>query len=191
MKKDNIQVIISEPAVVLYVNGQKYVAKCHPDDTFDEQTGLMMCFAKAYGVNFHKIQELLKTAVRYPKVEADEPEEFETKEKMVYIGTKERVAYVGIAERGKTEIEQCAIESLYDAEDAQMSSERLYVIKSTKGRTKGKYVTDYCYDNLKVKYGEVPCTFATKRRVNCFIKKFNLANVSLELVDVSEIEKNF
>ncbi|MBP3708317.1 MAG: hypothetical protein J6J36_06895 [Clostridia bacterium] len=186
MEKQNndIQVIISDPAVVLYIHGKKFVAKCHPEDKFNEQVGLMMCFAKAFGVNFHKIQELLKTAIRYPRVSPDVPEEFETTEKIAYVGITDRPV--------RTEMEECAIESLYDADDAQEKHEKLYVIKSIKGRSKGKYVTDYCYDNLKVKYGEVPFTFATKRRANCFIKKFGLENItSLELIDIAELEKNF
>lgn len=55
------RVIFNPPAtIVLWVDGTKTVAKCSKDDTFDEQTGLLICLAKhAYG-HCLRLDSLLK-----------------------------------------------------------------------------------------------------------------------------------
>lgn len=58
------RVIFNPPAtIVLWVDGTKTVAKCSKDDTFDEQTGLLICLAKhAYG-HCLRLDSLLKDVV--------------------------------------------------------------------------------------------------------------------------------
>lgn len=55
------RVIFNPPAtIVLWVDGTKTVAKCSKDDTFDKQTGLLICLAKhAYG-HCLRLDSLLK-----------------------------------------------------------------------------------------------------------------------------------
>lgn len=58
------KVLINAPAVVLFdtLENKKWVSRCNPEDTFDPEIGLMMCFAKKAGFNYHDFQELLASA---------------------------------------------------------------------------------------------------------------------------------
>ena len=56
-KVENI--IFNEPATILFMNGKKFISKCH-DEPFSETKGLLMCLAKAYGYTHSKIKAKLK-----------------------------------------------------------------------------------------------------------------------------------
>lgn len=56
-KVENI--IFNDPATILFMNGKKFVSKCH-DEPFSETKGLLMCLAKAYGCTHSKIKAKLK-----------------------------------------------------------------------------------------------------------------------------------
>ena len=155
--KPNYKVIVSNPAVILYMDGKKYVAKCHPEDTFNPLIGLMMCFTKACGMNYHRLSRLLTEATVYNAV---------------------------------TETQAVSPETFISETPIEPTSEALFIIKSIKGRSKDKYVTDYDEKDLKVKYGEVPFTFATEKRALAFCEKYALEDkVIIEEISVSEIEE--
>lgn len=63
-KPERYEVIIHKPAVVLIdkVTGEKFVSTAHDLDTFNPEVGLMMCFAKMAGMNYHKLNEILANA---------------------------------------------------------------------------------------------------------------------------------
>lgn len=161
--RSKFRVIVNKPAVVLYVDGEKYVAKCHPQDTFDPLVGLMMCCTKAFGMNYHRLKELLDNAVVY-----------ETEEVAEDVSIEEKMEEVEQPAPVSTEVK-----------------EKLFILKSSKGRSKGKYVTDFDEDTLKVKYhAEIPYTFANKRRATAFCKKYNLEDsVSIEEILLTNLEE--
>lgn len=47
---------------ILFKDGKKYIAKCHPEDTYDREKGLLLCLAKAYGYSYQDIQDMLSNA---------------------------------------------------------------------------------------------------------------------------------
>jgi hypothetical protein len=155
--KPNYKVIVSDPAVILYVDGKKYVAKCHPEDTFNPLIGLMMCFTKACGMNYHRLSKLLAEATVYNTT---------------------------------VETPVASPETIVSETPIEPTSEALFIIKSIKGRSKDKYVTDYDAKDLKVKYGEVPFTFATEKRALAFCEKYALEDkVIIEEISISEVEE--
>lgn len=57
------KVIISKPAtIVIFEDGSKVVSKCHGDDTFDEQTGILICLLKKALGGSNRLNKLLKEA---------------------------------------------------------------------------------------------------------------------------------
>ena len=64
-KFNRYKIIVNKPAVILIdtATNKKYVSKCSPEDEFNPETGLMMCFTKLAGYNYHDLLELLSTAV--------------------------------------------------------------------------------------------------------------------------------
>lgn len=63
-KPERYEAIIHKPAVILIdkVTGVKFVSTAHDLDTFNPEVGLMMCFAKMAGMNYHKLNEILANA---------------------------------------------------------------------------------------------------------------------------------
>ena len=57
------KVIFNPPATILYIKGKKYVSKAH-DEKFDEEKGLLMCIAKAYGITHLELKRMIKNASR-------------------------------------------------------------------------------------------------------------------------------
>lgn len=53
------KVIVNGPATVLFIEGKKYVAKCH-DEEFDVTKGVLVCIAKYMGVTHSRIKAILK-----------------------------------------------------------------------------------------------------------------------------------
>ena len=64
LQKERYKVLVNAPAVVLFdtIENKKWVSRCNPEDTFDPEVGLMMCFVKKAGFNYHDFQELLASA---------------------------------------------------------------------------------------------------------------------------------
>lgn len=58
----NAKVIINNPAVILMIDGKKYVSKAMPGDAFDPEKGLLMCLLKWKGSTNSDMKRLLKSA---------------------------------------------------------------------------------------------------------------------------------
>lgn len=56
------QVIFDGEKTTLIKDGKKYVAKCNDGDTYDREKGLLVCLAKANGITYQEICEMLKNA---------------------------------------------------------------------------------------------------------------------------------
>lgn len=56
------KLIFNKNTTILFKDGKKYIAKCHPEDTYDREKGLLLCLAKAYGYSYQDIQDMLSNA---------------------------------------------------------------------------------------------------------------------------------
>lgn len=56
------KLIFRDNATILIKDGKRYVAKCEAGDTYDREKGLLVCLAKANGITFNDIQEMLNNA---------------------------------------------------------------------------------------------------------------------------------
>lgn len=66
------RVIFNDPAtIVIWNDGTKTVVKCHEGDTYNEQTGLLMCIAKKHFGNTGKFNDVLH---KWVPVKAAEPD---------------------------------------------------------------------------------------------------------------------
>lgn len=74
MKTSKYEVILNDPAVILFVNEvdpyrqSKYVSKAH-NEPFDPEKGLLMCLAKANGISHLDLKRILKNAKDQKKTE--------------------------------------------------------------------------------------------------------------------------
>lgn len=90
------KIIFNPPATILFKDGKKYVAKCHPDDVFDEITGLQVALLKSFGIKYADLQEMLKTAEFQKKhfdMSAHQIRQMKAKAKMEEIDVKEGKSY--------------------------------------------------------------------------------------------------
>lgn len=55
-------VIFNEKETVLIKDGKKYVSKCMDGDTYDKEKGLLLCLAKANGISYKDLQEMIAGA---------------------------------------------------------------------------------------------------------------------------------
>lgn len=70
------QVIFNDPAtIIIWQDGTKTVTKCHPDDSYDKEKGLMACIIKYLTGNTGRWNEILKDWIDY---EADERKRLST-----------------------------------------------------------------------------------------------------------------
>lgn len=68
------RVIFNDPAtIVIWNDGTKTVVKCHEGDTYNEQTGLLMCIAKKHFGNTGKFNDVLHKWVPVEAAEPDKP----------------------------------------------------------------------------------------------------------------------
>lgn len=65
VNKSTDRVIFKDNATILFKDGKKYVAKCCEGDTYDREKGLLVCLAKANGITFNDLQEMLNSAEDY------------------------------------------------------------------------------------------------------------------------------
>ena len=56
-----VHVIFNDPATILFVNGSKYVSKAYKEK-FDKEKGLLMCFAKAFGISHSMLKKMISLA---------------------------------------------------------------------------------------------------------------------------------
>lgn len=69
-------VIFNDPAtIVIWQDGTKTVTKCHPDDSYDKEKGLMACIIKYLTGNTGRWNEILKDWIDY---ESDERKRLST-----------------------------------------------------------------------------------------------------------------
>ena len=66
------KVIFEGKTTTLLKDGKKYVAKCGDGDTYDKEKGLLICLAKANGITFKDLQEMLDNAETHTN-DAKEP----------------------------------------------------------------------------------------------------------------------
>ena len=59
---EKAKVIINEPAVILMIDGKKYVSKAMKGEPFDPEKGLLMCLFKWKGNTNSDLKRLLKNA---------------------------------------------------------------------------------------------------------------------------------
>ena len=67
------KVIFDGKTTTLLKDGKKYVAKCGEGDTYDKEKGLLICLAKANGITFKDLQEMLDNAETHTDNDAKEP----------------------------------------------------------------------------------------------------------------------
>ena len=56
------KLIFRDNVTILIKDGKRYVAKCREGDTYDKEKGLLVCLAKANGISFNDLQEMLAGA---------------------------------------------------------------------------------------------------------------------------------
>lgn len=76
-RKSDFKVIINPPAVILFKNGKKYVAKAQ-DEPFDAERGLAIALLRSFGIGYSDLQKMLREANRkniraYPVPDTFEP----------------------------------------------------------------------------------------------------------------------
>lgn len=60
--KPNIKVSFNKNETKVTINGKTYSAKCHPEDTFDKEKGVLLCLAQAQGISYKKLTQLIPRA---------------------------------------------------------------------------------------------------------------------------------
>lgn len=62
-KEPKFKVVFSGDTTTLFKEGKKYAtARCQAGDTYDREKGLLVCLAKANGINFKELREMLDRA---------------------------------------------------------------------------------------------------------------------------------
>lgn len=60
--KPNIKVSFNKNETMVTINGKMYSAKCHPEDRFDKEKGVLLCLAQAQGISYKKLTQLIPKA---------------------------------------------------------------------------------------------------------------------------------
>lgn len=82
-KVNNYKFIFNDPATILFVNGEKYVAKAH-DEEFDCEKGALVCLMKSFGISHLDLKRMIKNA----KVQSKEKKTSTNKEEIYVNGEK-------------------------------------------------------------------------------------------------------
>ena len=93
---NNYKIIFNPPATILFKDGKKYVAKCHPHDEFDEMLGLQVALLKSFGIKYVDLQEMLKGATMQKKfcnMSAHKVRQMKAKAKIEEVDVKEGKSY--------------------------------------------------------------------------------------------------
>lgn len=59
---NDLKVVFDGNKTILSSNGKEYVATCEEGDTYDKEKGLLVCIAKANGITFEDLQQMLEKA---------------------------------------------------------------------------------------------------------------------------------
>lgn len=60
--KPNIKVSFNKNQTNVTINGKTYSARCHPEDRFDKEKGVLLCLAQAQGISYKKLTQLMPKA---------------------------------------------------------------------------------------------------------------------------------
>lgn len=63
-RQPQFKLIFNKPATILFYNGKKYIVKATKGDKFDEEKGFLLAFAKAHGLGYKEIENIVKNAKR-------------------------------------------------------------------------------------------------------------------------------
>lgn len=61
-EKPQFKLIFNKPATILFYKGKKYIVKATKGDKFDEEKGFLLAFAKAHGLGYKEIENIVKNA---------------------------------------------------------------------------------------------------------------------------------
>ena len=62
------KVVFNGKVTILYENGNKHIAKCDGEDTFDKEKGLLLCLAKSIGYGYNDILKMIENAKDYSDI---------------------------------------------------------------------------------------------------------------------------
>lgn len=123
----------------LNINGKEYTAKCHKDDDFNEEFGVLMCIAKSAGYSYEDIQKMVKKAKRMITL----VDFFKQKDRMVIHCDTEEKANKLMIEFNKLGKKWCTGDS-YAVNDNQWNVYRTKTCYSNKG----SYADLDCYKSI-------------------------------------------
>lgn len=123
----------------LNINGKEYTAKCHKDDDFNEEFGVLMCIAKSAGYSYEDIQKMVKKAKRMITL----VDFFKQKDRMVIHCDTEEKANKLMIEFNKLGKKWCTGDS-YTVNDNQWNVYRTKTCYSNKG----SYADLDCYKSI-------------------------------------------
>lgn len=83
---NDAKIIFNPPATIVFRDDKKAIAKCHPDDDFNEETGLMVALLKSFGIKYSDLQEMLKNAKRPQSEKASKIKEVDIEEGKSFVG---------------------------------------------------------------------------------------------------------
>lgn len=66
-EEPQFKLIFNKPATILFYKGKKYIVKATKGDKFDEEKGFLLAFAKAHGLGYREIENIVKAAKRGAK----------------------------------------------------------------------------------------------------------------------------
>ena len=61
-EEPKFKLIFNKPATILFYKGKKYIVKATKGDKFDEEKGFLLAFAKAQGLGYREIENIVKAA---------------------------------------------------------------------------------------------------------------------------------
>ena len=85
------KIIFNPPATILFRDGEKYISKCHENDTYDEEKALAITLLKSFGISYLDLKRMISSAKR-PYLAKDEMHEIKEPivDKAVKNGTSEK-----------------------------------------------------------------------------------------------------
>ena len=58
------KIIFNPPATILFRDGEKYISKCHENDTYDEEKALAITLLKSFGISYLDLKRMIAKAKR-------------------------------------------------------------------------------------------------------------------------------
>lgn len=62
-RRKRMKVIFNDPATILFVDGEKFVVKCH-EEKFDEEKAVAIALLKSFGISYPDLKRIIKNAKR-------------------------------------------------------------------------------------------------------------------------------